>query len=132
MKSYLQGNPELRLVLGDDLVIGRGGAYGMHGPVLDDCNFHECVDATDFESMRTLAINPPDGEFLVMNYRINGDFQTPFRIYPFIDELSPYKLHFTLKVRATFPEDHFGSQVTVKFPVPRSASNVSFELPRLV
>jgi AP-4 complex subunit mu-1 len=42
--------------------------------------------------MKTLAINPPDGEFLVMNYRINGDYATPFRIYPFIDELSQYKL----------------------------------------
>jgi AP-4 complex subunit mu-1 len=27
-----------------------------------------------------------------MNYRIKADYQTPFRIYPFIDELSPYKL----------------------------------------
>jgi AP-4 complex subunit mu-1 len=56
--------------------------------VLDDCNFHECVDLRDFEAMKTLIINPPDGEFLVMNYRINGDYQTPFRIYPFIDELT--------------------------------------------
>jgi AP-4 complex subunit mu-1 len=42
--------------------------------------------------MKTLAINPPDGEFLVMNYRINGEFPAPFRIYPFIDESSPFKL----------------------------------------
>jgi AP-4 complex subunit mu-1 len=77
--------------------------------VLDDCNFHECVDLRDFEAMKTLIINPPDGEFLVMNYRINGDYQTPFRIYPFIDEISQYKLQFTLKVRATFPADHFAT-----------------------
>ena len=56
--------------------------------MLDDCNFHECVDLRDFEAMKTLTINPPDGEFLVMNYRINGDYATPFRIYPFVDELS--------------------------------------------
>ena len=97
MKSYLQGNPELRLVLNDDLVVGRNNVVGGGGAqlgtvVLDDCNFHECVDLRDFESMRTLTIQPPDGEFLVMNYRINGDYPTPFRIYPFIDELSQYKL----------------------------------------
>ena len=89
MKSYLQGNPELRLVLNDDLAIGRGNQGSV---VLDDCNFHECVDLRDFEAMKTLIINPPDGEFLVMNYRINWDYQTPFRIYPFIDEVSQYKL----------------------------------------
>ena len=32
------------------------------------------------------------GEFVVMNYRITGEFQAPFRIYPFIDELSNYKV----------------------------------------
>jgi AP-4 complex subunit mu-1 len=58
----------------------------MGSVVLDDCNFHECVDLRDFEAMKTLSITPPDGEFLVMNYRINGEFPAPFRIYPFIDE----------------------------------------------
>lgn len=92
MKSYLQGNPELRLVLNNDLHVGKlePGQYGS--VVLDDCNFHECVDTRDFEAMKTVTINPPDGEFLVMNYRINNEFIPPFRMYPFIDELSPYKL----------------------------------------
>lgn len=131
MKSYLHGNPELRLVLNDDLVVGKGNQGSQIGAVvLDDCNFHECVDVRDFEAMKTLAINPPDGEFLVMNYRINGDYQTPFRIYPFIDEISQYKLQLTLKVKATFPADHFATGVVVKFPVPRTTSNVAFEIPK--
>lgn len=86
MKSYLQGNPELRLVLNNDLQVGKGNGSGS--VVLDDCNFHECVDVRDFEAMKTISINPPDGEFLVMNYRINGEFSAPFRIYPFIEETS--------------------------------------------
>ena len=100
MKSYLIGNPELRLVLNNDLTVGRS-ATGHQGSVtLDDCNFHECVDTNDFEAMKTVSINPPDGEFLVMNYRINGEYPAPFRIYPFIDEVTQYKLQFTVKVRA--------------------------------
>ena len=65
MKSYLSGNPGLRLALNEDLVVGKGSAssrgpmYG--GVVLDDCNFHECVNLDDFESTRTLALVPPDG-----------------------------------------------------------------------
>jgi len=92
MKSYLRGNPGLRLVLNDDLVVGKNNLGPTGSVVLDDCAFHESVDVRDFDAMRTLAINPPDGEFLVMNYRINADYQTPFRLYPFVDELSPFKL----------------------------------------
>eukprot|EP00362_Geleiidae_sp_MMETSP1317_P001641 CAMPEP_0201282994 /NCGR_PEP_ID=MMETSP1317-20130820/7237_1 /ASSEMBLY_ACC=CAM_ASM_000770 /TAXON_ID=187299 /ORGANISM="Undescribed Undescribed, Strain Undescribed" /LENGTH=50 /DNA_ID=CAMNT_0047597573 /DNA_START=1 /DNA_END=150 /DNA_ORIENTATION=+ len=49
--------------------------------ILDDCNFHECVDLKEFEDFKRLLIKPPDGEFVVMNYRITGDYQTPFRIF---------------------------------------------------
>ena len=65
MKSFLSGNPELRLALNEDLVIGKGsGAYGS--VILDDCNFHECVHLDEFESSRTLHFIPPDGEFAVL------------------------------------------------------------------
>lgn len=130
MKSYLIGNPELRLVLNNDLTVGRAAAESQGSVVLDDCNFHECVNTSDFEAMKTVSIQPPDGEFLVMNYRINGEYPAPFRIYPFIDEESGYRLRFTVKVRALFPQNHFATQVTVKFAVPRSTTNVAFELPK--
>lgn len=104
MKSYLRGNPGLRLVLNDDLVVGKNS--NQHGTViLDDCAFHECVNTNDFDALKTLAIQPPDGEFLVMNYRINTDYQTPFRIYPFIEELSNYRIQFNLRIKATCPKD---------------------------
>ena len=80
--------------------------------------------------MKTVTINPPDGEFLVMNYRINGEYPAPFRIYPFVDEISGYRLQFTVKVRAQFPQNHFATQVCIKFPVPRTSTGVSFELPK--
>ena len=33
--------------------------------VLDDCNFHECVDLSEFEMGRCLNFYPPEGEFAV-------------------------------------------------------------------
>lgn len=74
MKSYLRGNPGLRLVLNEDLVVGRDAVGPTGSVVLDDCAFHECVDTRDWDALRTLAITPPDGEFLVMNYRISDDY----------------------------------------------------------
>lgn len=132
MKSYLKGNPELKMILNDNLVIGRQNAKSsINAVVLDDCNFHECVNAKDFETMKTLKIAPPDGEFVVMNYRINSEFQAPFRIYPFIDELSNYKLQFIVKVKAAFPAEYSAHQVAIKFPVPRQSGSVALELSKV-
>ena len=39
MKSYLYGNPPIKLALNEDLIIGRGG-FNASGVYLDDCNFH--------------------------------------------------------------------------------------------
>eukprot|EP00617_Octactis_speculum_P002916 CAMPEP_0185795098 /NCGR_PEP_ID=MMETSP1174-20130828/160368_1 /TAXON_ID=35687 /ORGANISM="Dictyocha speculum, Strain CCMP1381" /LENGTH=425 /DNA_ID=CAMNT_0028490371 /DNA_START=34 /DNA_END=1309 /DNA_ORIENTATION=- len=127
MKSYLSGNPELRLALNEDLVIGKGGSYGS--VTLDDCNFHECVQLQDFETNRTLSFIPPDGEFVVLNYRITADFRAPFRVVPSIEEVSPYKLDVILRVRADMPENHYGANVFLRVPVPSNTASVTAELP---
>ncbi|KAL4438403.1 hypothetical protein ABPG74_009442 [Tetrahymena malaccensis] len=125
MKSYLNGNPPLKLALNEDLVIGKGENGRV---VLDDCNFHDCVNTNEFDLSRTLRIQPPDGEFVVMNYRVTSEFQTPFRIYPVIEEISNFKLELHLKVKACFPKEIFASYVTLTFPMPKLASNITNEL----
>lgn len=109
---------------------------------VDDCNFHECVKLNDFEvrcaavprsaslmlgacvvqSSRILSFVPPDGEFVVMNYRITGDFRVPFRVFPFFELVSSYKVELIVKVRADIPENSYGGNVVVSFPVPKSTS----------
>lgn len=82
MKSYLAGIPSLRLALNEDIIIKNDGNFestptvnryagsnDIPPPQLDDCNFHECVDLKDFDAFRVMSIKPPDGEFVVMNYR---------------------------------------------------------------
>lgn len=119
MKSYLAGNPELRLALNEDLVIGRNsGSYGS--VTVDHMNFNDCVNLSEFDSARTLSFVPPDGEFVVINYRVTGDYPTPFRIFPSIEETEPNKLEITLLIRAEMPANHFGANVTVEMPLPVS------------
>ena len=76
VKSYLAGNPAIRLALNEDLAIGRqegtGPRWGTGGGdvvMLDDCNFHESVSLDRFETERMLELVPPDGEFALMQYR---------------------------------------------------------------
>ncbi len=57
MKSYLQGNPDLKLALNEDLSIGKTGS----GPTIDDCNFHENVNSSEFDLTKTMRIKPPEG-----------------------------------------------------------------------
>ena len=127
MKSYLAGNPELRLALNEDLVVGKGGPYGT--VVLDDCNFHECVRLDDFEAQRLLSFVPPEGEFVVLNYRTAGDFRAPFRVLPQIEEATPYQLEIIVLVRSEIPDTNYGSDVTITVPCPRNCTAASATAP---
>jgi len=132
MMSYLMGNPELRLALNEDMVIkgqqlgGHGGGYGS--VILDDCNFHECVNLEEFSNLRTLSFYPPDGEFAVMNYRITGDFRAPFTVVPHVEQQSPTRIEITVKVRAEVPEQNYGGNVVVTCMLPKSAATCSCDL----
>eukprot|EP00980_Cylindrotheca_fusiformis_P016754 scaffold5048_cov121-Cylindrotheca_fusiformis.AAC.5 len=123
MKSYLAGNPELRLALNEDLIIGKNQSSGTYGSVtVDDINFNDCVNLAEFESSRTLTFVPPEGEFIVLNYRLTGDFSTPFRIFPSIDEVDSKTLEITLLIRAEMPQNHFGANVSIEIPLPKCTS----------
>jgi len=129
MKSYLSGNPPLRLALNEDLIVGKmDGANNYGGVVLDDCNFHECVRLDEFENLRTLNFVPPDGEFVLMNYRITGDFVAPFRLYPMIEESGASQVDVVVKVRADLPPNNYGVNVQVMIPVPTRCNGVSMKL----
>lgn len=128
MKSFLAGNPELRLALNEDLVIGRNGEYGS--VILDDCNFHECVHLDEFEQQKTIHFFPPEGEFSVLNYRISaGDFRNPFKIFPVIEIIDTYKMEFVLTILADIPESNHGINIIVRIPVPRSTRSAKTDQP---
>jgi AP-4 complex subunit mu-1 len=81
MKSYLYGNPALKLILNDDVALAQTNTIGSI--ILDDCNFHETVQHNEFVTNKALKIIPPEGEFVVMNYRITNDFNAPFKVFAF-------------------------------------------------
>ncbi|WOL18447.1 AP-4 complex subunit mu-like [Canna indica] len=136
MKSYLTGNPEIRLALNEELSIGRGGgsvydyrsSAGGGAVILDDCNFHESVRLDSFDVDRTLTLIPPDGEFAVMNYRMTQEFKPPFRVNALIEEAGQLKAEVIIKVRADFSASVTANTITVQMPVPTYTARVSFEL----
>ncbi|XP_062163924.1 AP-4 complex subunit mu [Alnus glutinosa] len=136
MKSYLTGNPEIRLAFNDDLGIGRGGrsvydyrsSSGSGAVILDDCNFHQSVRLDSFDMDKTLSLIPPDGEFTVMNYRMTQEFKPPFRINPLIEEAGALKAEVIIKVRAEFSSSITANTILVAMPLPKYTTRASFEL----
>ncbi|XP_042989784.1 AP-4 complex subunit mu isoform X2 [Carya illinoinensis] len=136
MKSYLSGNPEIRVALNDDLGIGKDGrptydyrsSSGSGAVILDDCNFHESVRLDSFDSEKTLSLVPPDGEFTVMNYRMTQEFKPPFRINTLIEEAGALKAEVIIKVRAEFSSSITANTIMVLMPLPKYTSRASFEL----
>lgn len=100
MKSFLTGNPVVKICLNSD-------SY------FDDYNFDEHVDDTDFNFSRKLTINPPAGEFVAMNYWMSKDFILPFKLYPYLNEEVPYKVELRLNVKCELPKDNSAKLVTV-------------------
>ncbi|KAK4802157.1 hypothetical protein SAY86_000360 [Trapa natans] len=136
MKSYLTGNPEIRVALNDELNIGRGGqsiydyrsSTGSSAVILDDCNFHESVRLDSFDVDRTLSLVPPDGEFPVMNYRMTQEFKPPFRVNALIEEARNLKAEVTIKIRAEFPSNITANSIVVQMPLPKYTSRATFEI----
>lgn len=115
IKSYLKGNPEVRLALNEDLIISgtTSSSYSYGAPSLDDFNFHDCasichfsnlinsltdLDTQLFEAEKTLVFTPPEGEFSLMNYRMSTEFHAPFRVVPYVDEVAANRIDVSIKV----------------------------------
>ncbi|KAG0476502.1 hypothetical protein HPP92_013343 [Vanilla planifolia] len=137
MKSYLSGNPEIRLALNEDLSIGKSAGSSMYDyrssagggtVILDDCNFHESVHLDNFDLDRTLTLVPPDGEFSVMNYRMTQEFKPPFRINALIEEAGSLKAEVIIKIAWDFLSSVTANTVAVQMPVPKYTTRVSFQL----
>ena len=127
MKSYLKNSPELTIVLNDEVDIGKG-MYSSGRTNIEDCNFYQTVQTRELETKRTLHLIPPEGEFILMNYRISAEFSPPFKIYSYIEE-ADYKLSLKLKLQANFSDTFAGGNIVLKFNVPKSSQSVYTELP---
>jgi len=124
--NFLQGNPEIRISLNEDLVIGRGNGYGS--VTVDDMTYHECVSRLDWERDRTLICCPPDGEFTLLNYRISDDLRMPFHISPFVEQMGPDRVDLIIKLRLSIPEDRNASNVFITCAIPKAFVSAKCEL----
>ena len=132
IKSYLSGTAEIHMGVNEDLVVGRSNRFGsLHSSVvLDYCSFHDCVLLNNFEDRRQLTIQPPDGEFIAMNYRITAEATSAciFKLYTLFEEIDSRHIYLTLRLNSTLPAAYHAVNIVATIPVPNSTTAVSFEL----
>lgn len=74
MKSYLSGMPECKFGINDKITIDGKGRTATDDPTkatraavaIDDCQFHQCVKLTKFDTEHAISFIPPDGEYELM------------------------------------------------------------------
>jgi AP-4 complex subunit mu-1 len=146
VKSYLHGNPMIRLGLNENLILlsdqNQQDVYGdsfplshgssdVFGPVvLDTFSLHECVDHEAFAQHKVLELVPPEGHFSLLTYRISKSFRPPFRVYPVVedDALSDEKLTLYLRLESDFEGSKTASGVEVVLPLPPTVFRAHIDL----
>lgn len=140
MRSYLNGCPPVRMLLTQNLLVGKDTpipeVQDTEGKTLtaddfiivDDMNFHDCMNLEKFESERLLSFNPPEGEFTALNYRMTTGFHPPFTIRPMMEEKSETKIELILQIRADFEPDVDANNVFVSLHAPHDTTTCSITL----
>lgn len=146
MKSYLSGMPECKFGINDKVLMeskggksgqddsGRAGyvknasgtssASGKTAIAIDDCQFHQCVKLSKFETEHSISFIPPDGEFELMRYRTTKDISLPFRIIPLVREVGRQKMEVKVVVKSNFKPSLLAQKVEVRIPTPLNTSGV--------
>lgn len=136
MKSYLSGMPECKFGINEKITIeGRSTLSGVRGTttdekssrasvVIDDCQFHQCVKLTKFDTEHAISFIPPDGEYELMRYRTTKDIQLPFRVIPLVREVSRNKMEVKVVVKSNFKPSLLAQKIEVRIPTPPNTSGV--------
>ena len=68
-KSQLSNMPICQLGLNEKAKFD--GTPSQFGLVIDDVKFHQCVKLDVFSKFNDIQFVPPDGEFVLVSYRLN-------------------------------------------------------------
>lgn len=146
IKSYLSGMPECKFGINDKITMESKGKSSqatlppiMDDPsrlnnssnannnskasiAIDDCQFHQCVKLSKFESEHAISFIPPDGDFELMRYRITKDISHPFRLIPLVREVGRTKMEVKIVLKSNFKSNLIGQKIEVRIPTPLNTS----------
>jgi AP-1 complex subunit mu len=126
MRCFLSGMPTLKLGLNDKVLFESLGKK-RKGVDLDDVKFHQCVSLQKFKTDRTITFVPPDGEFDLMNYRLDTRVKPLIWVESHVETHSKTRIEYSVKAKAQFKRKSTANNVEIYIPVPKDASLPSFK-----
>lgn len=130
MKSFLSGMPECKFGINDKIVVDSKGKSAEEASrtksaiAIDDCQFHQCVKLSKFETEHSISFIPPDGEYELMRYRTTKDISLPFRVIPLVKEVGRTKLEVKVVVKSNFKPSLLAQKIEIRIPTPLNTSGV--------
>ncbi|KAA0201483.1 hypothetical protein HAZT_HAZT007223 [Hyalella azteca] len=97
---------------------------GKTSIAIDDCQFHQCVKLSKFETEHSISFVPPDGEFELMRYRTTKDISLPFRVIPLVRETGRTKMEVKVVIKSNFKPSLLAQKIEVRIPTPLNTSGV--------
>ena len=136
VRNFLRAakDTRVRIAMPEDLEIGgreranRRATSSGFGTNIDDCNFHETCDLSSWDENRMVSLlQPPRGEFNLMNYRMSASgFMPPFKVQCIIDDSTPFQIKIEIIVYCDWRSDVRSSATEFSLPLPKATQNATF------
>ena len=128
MKALLSGMPVLKLGLNDKIFYQVSGRTTSSKTIeMDDLKFHNCVNMNKFESERIIEFTPPDGNFVLMNYRLNIQLKPLIWVEVNINQVTNTRIEYKVKAKSNYKNKSTAKNVCIFIPVPNDLNNPLFK-----
>ena len=135
VRTFLSGMPECKIGLNDQMMLQNENKSDKstrkkgNGVAIDDMQFHRCVQLHEFDSSRTISFVPPDGQFILMNYRCTKNVSLPLSIIPTVMETNT-TVTYSITVRGTFGNAKCNAtNVVLCIPTPENTARCTIQSP---
>lgn len=127
MRCFLSGMPDLKLGLNDKILFENSNRNTLGRTVeMEDIRFHQCVRLARFENDRTISFIPPDGEFELMNYRLDTKVRPLFYIHAHTNAHRS-RIEYSVKLKSNYKKTVTANNVQVEIPVPADGHSPVFK-----
>lgn len=123
VNCQLSGMPECKFGMNDKLLLQRDTVNNFEkgGIYINDIKFDQCVKLSKFDKERAITFTPPDGKFILMNYRISDCTAIPFKLMNLFN-ITNNKIEYKIKVKAEFDKMYTAQNIEIVIPVPANVS----------
>lgn len=134
--KYLDGNnigvqmdeSEISSTKGNESSITSGGSSKNKTNIeLEDLKFHQCVRLSKFENEKIITFIPPDGDFELMNYRLNTVIKPLIWCDMKVKVHSKSRIEIFCNAKAQIKKKSVATNVEIIIPVPDDADTPTFK-----